>query len=96
MSKYIMLLNWTDQGIKAIKNSGARYDAAKAAAKEMGVTFESVYMTFGQYDQVIVADAPSDEAIATLMLKSAALGNVRGITMKAFVEADYKKITAAV
>jgi uncharacterized protein with GYD domain len=96
MSKYIMLLNWTDQGIKTIKDSASRYDAAKASAKQAGITFEAVYMTFGQYDQMIVADAPSDEAIATFILKASALGNVRGTTLKAFDESQYRKITAAV
>ena len=96
MSKYILLLNWTEQGIKTIKDSGARYDAAKAAAGKAGVTFETVYMTFGKYDQLIIADAASDEAIATVTLRAAALGNVRCTTLKAFPEADYKKITAAV
>lgn len=96
MSKYIMLLNWTEQGIKSIKDSGARYDAAKASAAQMGVTFEAVYMTFGQYDQLIIADAASDEAIATFILKASALGNVRGITLKAFDEQQYRKITGSV
>lgn len=96
MSKYIMLLNWTDQGIKTIKDSASRYDAAKASAKQVGITFEAVYMTFGQYDQLIVADAPNDEAIATFILRASALGNVRGTTLKAFDESQYRKITAAV
>ncbi len=96
MSKYIMLLNWTDQGIKTIKDSASRYDAAKAAAAQAGIKFEAMYMTFGQYDQIIVADASSDEAIATFILKAASLGNVRGVTLKAFDEAGYRKITGSV
>ena len=96
MSKYILLLNWTEQGIKNIKNSGARYDAAKELAAKNGCTLEAVYMTMGKYDQVVIIDAPSDEALATFSLRVGALGFTRSVTMKAFVEADYKKITAAV
>jgi uncharacterized protein with GYD domain len=96
MSKYILLLNWTEQGIKSIKDSGKRYDAAKEQAAQSGVKFESVYMTFGQYDQVIVVDAPSDEAVATMVLKAASLGNVRGVTLKAFDESEYRRITGSV
>jgi uncharacterized protein with GYD domain len=96
MSKYILLLNWTEQGIKAIKNSGARYDAAKAAAKSVGCTLETIYMTFGPYDQVAIVDAPNDEAVANFNLKVTSQGFTRGITLKAFTEAEYKKITAAV
>jgi uncharacterized protein with GYD domain len=96
VSKYILLLNWTEQGIKSIKDSASRYDAAKAAAKQGGITFEAVYMTFGQYDQIIIADAPSDEAMALFNLRATALGNVRGVTVKAFDEAGYRKITSGV
>ena len=96
MSKYIMLLNWTEQGIKSIKDSASRYDAAKASASSMGITFEAVYMTFGQYDQLIILDAASDEAVATFILKASALGNVRGITLKAFDEQQYRQITGSV
>jgi uncharacterized protein with GYD domain len=96
MSKYILLLNWTEQGIKSIKDSASRYDAAKSAGSQAGIKFEAVYMTFGQYDQLIVVDAPSDEAMATFVLKSASLGNVRGTTLKAFDEKQYRQITGAV
>jgi len=96
MSKYIMLLNWTEQGIKSIKNSGARYDAAKEMAAKSGCTLETIYMTFGQYDQVAILDAPSDEALATFNLRVGSLGNTRSVTLKAFPEAEYKKITAAI
>ena len=96
MSKYILLLNWTEQGIKAIKNSGARYDAAKDLAAKSGCKLEAIYMTFGPYDQVAILDAPSDEAAATFNLRVTSLGNTHGLTLKAFTEADYKKITAGV
>lgn len=96
MPKYILLLNWTEQGVKAIKESAARYDAAKKAAKKAGCTLESIHMTFGPYDLVCMLDAPDDEAAALFNLRVTAGGNVRGMTLKAFPEADYKKIVAAV
>jgi uncharacterized protein with GYD domain len=96
MSKYILLLNWTEQGLKAIRNSGARYDAAKELATRSGCTLETIYMTMGRYDQVAIIDAPDDEALATFNLRVGMLGNTRSITLKAFPEAEYKKITAAV
>lgn len=96
MSKYILLLNWTEQGIKNIKNSGARYDAAKELAAKSGCTLETIYMTMGKYDQVAIVDAPSDEALATFNLRVGMLGFTRSVTMKAFPEAEYKKITASI
>lgn len=96
MSKYILLLNWTDQGLKAIKNSGSRFDAAKELAKKSGCTMKSIYMTFGRYDQVAFVDAPDDASVALFSLRVAALGNIRGVTMRAFEEADYRRITGSV
>ena len=34
MSKYILLLNWTEHGIKSVKDSAKRYDAAERAARD--------------------------------------------------------------
>lgn len=96
MSKYILLLNWTEQGIKTVKDSAKRYDAAKKAAKTAGCTLETIYLTMGAYDQVAILDAPSDEAVATFNLRTAMLGNIRMITLKAFTEAEYKKVIAAI
>lgn len=96
MSKYILLLNWTDQGVKTVRDSAARYDAAKEAAKKSGCTLESIHMTFGAYDLVCMLDAPNDEAAATFTLRTTQGGNIRGTTLKAFPEADYRRIIAGV
>jgi uncharacterized protein with GYD domain len=96
MSKYILLLNWTEQGIRSIKDSASRYDAAKASARSMGVTFEAVYMTFGQYDQLIIIDAGSDEAVATFVLRQGfcarqrAWGDAQGVRRTA-VSPDHRQ-----
>ena len=96
MSKYILLINWTEQGVKAVRESAGRWDAAKDLAKKSGCTFETIYMTFGQYDLVTILDAPSDEAAAALILKVSMGGAIRMTTLKAFPEADYRKITSSV
>lgn len=96
MSKYILLLNWTEQGVKAIKESANRYDAGKELAKSLGGAMESIHMTMGAYDLVCVVEAPTDEAMATLILRLAKGGAIRSTTLKAFPEAEYRKIIAAV
>jgi uncharacterized protein with GYD domain len=96
MPKYIALLNWTEQGIKAVKNSPARFDAARDMATQAGCKLETIYMTFGRYDQVAIIDAPGDEEMATLSLRLASLGNVHMQTMRAFVEDEYRRITGSV
>ena len=96
MSKYILLLNWTDQGVKTVKESANRYDAAKDIAKKGGCTLETIYMTFGKYDLVGMLDAPNDEAAATFVLRVAQAGNIHATTLKAFAEADYRKIIGGI
>ena len=93
MSTYLMLLNWTDQGIRNIKESPKRMDAAKKLAKDLGGEIKTVYMTQGTFDLALVADMPSDEKTASFLPKLGSLGNVRTTTLKAYSEDDYRKIT---
>jgi len=92
MAQYIVLLNWTDQGIRNVKESPKRLDAGRASAKKLGVELKDVYMTMGDVDMVLHAEAPSDEALAKFILTLGGAGNVRTRTLKAFSEDDYRKI----
>jgi uncharacterized protein with GYD domain len=88
----VMLLNWTDHGIKNVKESPKRLDAVKKLAREMGGEVKSFYMTLGAYDLVLVVDMPNNDKLATFGLKLGMLGNVRSTTLKAFPEEDYRRI----
>jgi uncharacterized protein with GYD domain len=92
MARYIMLVNWTDQGIRNVKDSPQRLDAARSFAKGLGAEVKDFYMTMGDHDMVVVVDAPNDDTMAKFVLKLAGGGNVRTKTLKAFVEADYRAI----
>ena len=94
MATYIVLLNYTEQGIKNIKESPARFDAAKKAIQSMGAEIKQVYLTMGQHDLVVIAEAPDDETIAKFILATGALGNVSTQTMRAFTEDEFRKIVA--
>ncbi len=96
MAKYIALINWTEKGVKAVKDSPKRADKARALAKKLGGSFEQLYMTMGAYDLVAVLDMPSDEAMATFALTTASTGSIRTTTLKAFDEKAYRKIVAGV
>ena len=95
MSTYVMLLNWTDQGARNVKESPRRLDAAKKALKEVGGEFKSFFMTMGEYDMVAVYEAPDDAVAARFALQVGLLGNVRTRTMKAFPESAYREIIAS-
>jgi len=92
MAAYLMLLNWTDQGIRNVKESPKRLDAAKKLAKDLGGEIKTVYMTQGSIDLVLVAEMPNDEKVAGFVLKLGSLGNVRTTTLKAYSEDEYRKI----
>ena len=92
MATYIMLINYTDQGIRNIKDSPRRADAARQALSDMGGEMKELYMTMGGYDLVVVAEAPSDDVMAKFALTVGSQGNVRTTTLKAFSEAEYRGI----
>ncbi len=92
MAKYIMLANWTDQGIQKVKESPGRLDAARAAARQLGAEITDFYMTMGAYDMVVTVEAPSDDVMAKFVLALGSLGNVRSTTLKAFSEPEYREI----
>ncbi len=92
MPTFIMLVNWTDQGIKALKESPARLEAAKQAFKAMGGEFKEFFLVMGDYDMVVIGECPDDETAAKLALVIGSGGAVRTKTMRAFTEDEYRKI----
>ncbi len=92
MSTYIMLINYTDQGIRNIKSSPKRADAARFLAKSCGAELKDLYLTFGTYDLVAMVEASDDAAVAKFSMALDSIGNVRSVTMKAFGEQEYRDI----
>ncbi len=94
MPSYVTLVNWTDQGIRNVKDAPKRADAFEAAVKANGGTLKELYLVLGDYDIVVVADLPNDETAAKLALATASLGNVRTKTLRAFNREEFRKIIA--
>lgn len=92
MTTYIMLVNWTEQGVKNVRDSPKRLDAAKKSLADMGGSFKEFYLTMGDYDMVAVCEAPDDAVAARFALQLGMGGNVRTRTLKAFPEAAYREI----
>ena len=94
MATFVILLNWTDQGIKSVKDSTSRADAAQELMGSLGVELKEVYWTLGNYDVVSIAEAPDDESMTAAMLKLGSLGNVRSTTLRAFARGEFEGILA--
>jgi uncharacterized protein with GYD domain len=92
MPTYVTLMRFTDQGIRTIKESPARLEAAKKVFKSAGAEIKSFYLALGKYDAVLVSEGPDDETATRLALSVGALGNVRTDTMRVFTEAEYRKL----
>ncbi len=95
MPNYKSLIRWTQKGVENVKESPARLDQAKAAVKAMGAELKEFYLVTGQYDIVIISEAPDDETVSKVALAISSGGSVRTETLRAFTEEEYRKIIAA-
>ena len=92
MGKYILLLRWTDQGIKNVKDTIKRAESFKAYLEKKGGKLTDIFYTFGQYDLVLIVDLPNDNEAMSVLLGTGSLGNIRSTTLKAFNLEETRKI----
>jgi uncharacterized protein with GYD domain len=95
METYIILGNYTQEGVSNMKESPARIEAARKAVAAVGGRFLSWHLTLGQYDFVVITEAPDAKAAASVLLAIGAQGNVRTETLRAFTEEEFKGIVSA-
>ena len=93
---FITNIKFTQQGVKGIDDSTKRAAAFKAAAKKLGAKVTNVYWTLGEYDGLLILEAPDDETAMTALLHLASAGNVHTTTVRAFTGAEIDKIVAKV
>lgn len=86
MPAYVSLFNFTEMGIKNVKQTAERAKAVRAAVEAAGGSFIGIWWTLGQYDGVLVSTAPDDETVMRTLMMIGAQGNVRTTTMRAFGE----------
>lgn len=92
MTIYVLLMKWTDQGIKNIRSSPKRAETAKFLAKSCGAEIKDLYLTMGEYDLIATVEAEIDEAVTQFSLALASIGNVRCSSLKAYTENEYRHI----
>jgi uncharacterized protein with GYD domain len=93
MPTYVVLMNWTDQGVRADRETVHRRDHDDALAEKHGARIEQVYWTMGYYDAVAIIEAPDDETVTAMMLELTSAGNLRTSTLRAF---DHEQMQAIV
>ncbi|WP_411965095.1 GYD domain-containing protein [Haloferax sp. YSMS24] len=92
MPTYITLWNYTQRGIEHIDDSPSRLDSATDLIESLGGELHAFYLTMGQYDLVTVIEMPDDDAAAKAMLRIGQSGAVKGATLKAWPEDDYREL----
>jgi uncharacterized protein with GYD domain len=90
----VVLVNFTDQGIRTVKDTVKRAAAFTEVAKKFGVTTKEVFWTQGRYDIVIIVEAPDELSVMAAGLSLSALGNVRTESLRAYSAADMKAVVA--
>ena len=92
MPTYVVLIDWTQQGVANFKDSVDRYEAAQSQFEGMGVRFKDIYWTLGSHDIVSVVDAPDGETLAAALLRLASQGNVRTTTLRALTADEMRGV----
>lgn len=96
MANYIVFFGYTEQGIKNIKDSPARVEAARKTFEDMGAKVKDFYLVMGmdRYDTMFIVEAPDDESVAQASLKVGSSGNVHTNTHRVFSQNEFKKIVS--
>jgi len=81
---YVSLFNWTDQGIRNVRDTVQRYERSQDMQDKHGVRLENIYWTIGPYDLVVIAEASDEESMTSFLLELASAGNLRTTTLRAY------------
>ena len=92
MPTYVVLMNWTDQGIRTVRETVQRREQADALAEKHGARIEQVYWTVGSYDIVAIVEAPDDESTTAMLLELGSGGNLRTTTLRAYDREEMSEI----
>jgi len=92
MPMFILSLNWTDQGIRSVKEAPKRSQAARELASKVGVEIKQLYLTSGEDDLLVIVDTPNGDNVAKFALALSSLGNVRTRTARAWPEPEFQKL----
>ncbi|MFL5861883.1 MAG: GYD domain-containing protein [Solirubrobacteraceae bacterium] len=94
MATYVVLIDWTQQGVEKFRDSVDRYEAAQSQFEGLGVRFRDIYWTLGSHDIVSIVDAPDGETLAAALLMLSSQGNLRTTTLRALTADEMRGVIA--
>lgn len=92
MATYVMLIKFTAPGMESILDAQKGRAAGKKAAKALGITWKQQYLLMGEYDAMLLVEAPNEETMAVFVLLGGMSGSFKTQTMRAFTEAEADKL----
>ncbi|HUN94676.1 MAG TPA: GYD domain-containing protein [Bradyrhizobium sp.] len=93
---FISSINWTEQGIRSLKDAPKRAQAAREMAKKMGVEIKEIYLTSGDTDMVAILETANGDNVAKFAMAIGAMGNIRTRTVRAWTQAEMQKLISEV
>ena len=96
MPTYVLLFNWTEQGVRAAKDTTKRAEKFRAQAEKFKVRVRETLWTMGPYDALALVDAPDDAAASRLAVWMGSQGNVRSLTMRCYTAAEMEKVVEGI
>ena len=94
MAKYVVLVNWTDQGIRHVQETTQRAEQVRQLVEQMGGRLDTIFWTQGRYDLVGILDVPDDETLAAVALRISMGGATRTETLRAFEAEEMDRVLA--
>jgi uncharacterized protein with GYD domain len=94
MAINIVLWKFTEQGMKNIKDSPNRLQAAIKAFEALGGKIHGAYYTVGEYDLVTIGEIADEKAGMAHTLTMNMAGNVKSVTMPALTPKEFAEIIA--
>jgi len=91
MAKFITLVNFTEQGVRNVKDSPERAEAFRKMAESLGVKVLGIHWTLGAYDMVVMVEG-NDQGVTAALLKVGSMGNVRTHTLRAYDAAEFSSL----
>jgi len=92
LERYVVLINFTEKGMKEIKDLPKRIEAARRTIEKAGGKFVDWNLTMGIYDSVAIVELPDDVEVASIILGTGKKGYIKTTSLKAFTEAEARKI----
>jgi uncharacterized protein with GYD domain len=94
MAKYVILINWTEQGVRSVTETTQRAEQVREMIEQLGGRMQTLLWTQGRYDLVGIIEAPDDETAAAVGLRAGMVGAVRTETLRAYDAEEMGRILA--